>query len=523
MTHPDGRGRHLLVAELMGVLEAVTATRSRTAKIVAIAELLAVCVIDELPVLIGLLLGKPRQGRLGIGYRSLQSAMPEAAAEPSLALIDVDAAFTELSATVGTGSGSTTRRAQILGELLARATADEQELITRVIVGEVRTGALEGVVTDAVARAFEAPAAQVRRAAMLSGNLSVVAIAAAHGDSLDTIGLVPGVPVLPMLAASAPTAAAAVAQIGEAVVEYKLDGARLQVHRVDGVVSAWTRSLADVTERVPELVELVSTFAGGDLILDGETLTLDESGAPRPFADTMSRFGARTAREATLQVQFFDVLHADGRDLIDAPLRERRAVLEQIAGAAVVRSVPTTDPEAAEQTFREAIAAGHEGVIVKAIDAPYAAGRRGSDWIKVKPVHTYDLVVLAAEWGYGRRSGWLSNLHLGARDPDGRFGEPGGFVMLGKTFKGLTDEILRWQTEYFPQIETRRTAGTVFVEPTTVVEIAIDGVQRSSRYPGGVALRFARVKRYRVGDDAKPAAEADTIDTLRALLPEPPD
>lgn len=519
MTSEQSPRAALLLADLVRVSDELSATRSRTAKIAALAVLLSRCPVEQIPILIGLLLGKPRQGRLGVGFRSLQTAMPPPADTASVTIAEVDAVFSALLATVGAGSGSTTRRAEVLGALLARATLPEQELITRVIVGEVRTGALEGVVTDAVAKSSGQPPALVRRAAMLSGDLGQVAAAAARGDRLEDVGLAPGVPVLPMLAASAPTAGAAVEQTGEASVEYKLDGARLQVHRVSGHVSAYTRSLAGVTGRVPELVELVAGFPGGDLILDGETLTLDESGSPRPFADTMSRFGARSAREAVLQVQFFDVLHAGGRDLIDEPLRERRRVLEQIAGDAVVRAVVTANPELAERTFQEAIAAGHEGVIVKAIGAPYAAGRRGSDWIKVKPVHTYDLVVLAAEWGYGRRSGWLSNLHLGARDPDGQFGDPGGFVMVGKTFKGLTDETLRWQTERFPEIETRRTAGTLFLQPTTVVEIAIDGVQRSPRYPGGVALRFARVKRYRVGDDAKPAAEADTIDALRALLP----
>jgi DNA ligase-1 len=274
-------------------------------------------------------------------------------------------------------------------------------------------------------------------------------------------------------------------------------------------------SRADITHRVPEVVDVVRAMPARDVILDGETLALDEDGAPRPFQETMSRFGADAAREAVLRPWFFDVLHVDGRDLLDEPLAVRRAELVRLAPDHIVPGEVTGDPEAAERFSREALAAGHEGIMVKAIGSAYAAGRRGSSWIKVKPVQTYDLVVLAAEWGNGRRQGWLSNLHLGAYDPEGEFGEPGGFVMVGKTFKGLTDEILRWQTEHFPTIEARRDAHAVYLEPVTVVEIAIDGVQRSTRYPGGIALRFARVKRYR--DDKRPG-EADTIQTLRALL-----
>jgi DNA ligase-1 len=298
-------------------------------------------------------------------------------------------------------------------------------------------------------------------------------------------------------------------------VEFKLDGARIQVHRAGDDVRVFTRSLAEVTQRVPEVVAVVQGMPVRDVILDGETLTLDEGGAPRPFQETMSRFGAEQARETVLRPWFFDVLHIDGRDLLDEPLAVRRAELARLAPDHVIPGEVTDDPEAAERISREALAEGHEGVVVKAIGSPYAAGRRGSSWIKVKPVHTYDLVVLAAEWGSGRRRGWLSNLHLGAYDPAGEFGEPGGFVMVGKTFKGLTDDLLRWQTEHFPTLEASRDAHTVYLEPVTVVEIAIDGVQRSPRYPGGIALRFARVKRYR--DDKRPD-DADTIQALRALL-----
>jgi DNA ligase-1 len=318
-----------------------------------------------------------------------------------------------------------------------------------------------------------------------------------------------------MLAASATSATAALATTGRASVEYKLDGARIQVHRLGDDVRVFTRNLADITHRVPEVVEVVRRLPVRDVILDGETLSLDEDGAPRPFQETMSRFGADSARETVLHPWFFDVLHVDGRDLLDEPLATRLAELERVAGAHRIPGEVTDDPDVAERVARDALAAGQEGVVVKAIDSVYAAGRRGSSWIKVKPVHTYDLVVLACEWGSGRRTGQLSNLHLGALDPVGEYGEPGGFVMVGKTFKGLTDQLLRWQTEYFPQIEVRRTTNTVWVTPTTVVEIAIDGVQRSTRYPGGIALRFARVKRYR---HDKTSGEADTIQTLRGLL-----
>lgn len=352
---------------------------------------------------------------------------------------------------------------------------------------------------------------------MLSGDPGETARLALTDEpgKLDAVGLIVGRPVLPMLAASAPTAAEALATTGTASIEHKLDGARIQAHRRGDEIRVYTRSLADITHRVPEVVEAVRRMPARDLILDGETLSLDEDGAPRPFQETMSRFGSETAGEAALHPWFFDILHLDGRDLLDEPLSTRLRELERVAGDRRIPGAVTDDPAVAERVSREALAAGQEGVVVKAIGSVYTAGRRGSDWIKVKPAHTYDLVVLACEWGSVRRQGLLSNIHLGALGPEGEFGEQGGFVMVGKTFKGLTDDLLRWQTRRFPEIEVRRTPGTLWVEPVTVVEIAIDGVQRSSRYPGGLALRFARVKRYR---DDKPAAEADTIGALRALL-----
>ena len=505
----------MLLTELVSTVDAVTATRSRLAKVDAIAGFLVRLPADEIVTAIGLLVGKPRQGRLGIAWRGLASLHVEPADVATLTIGDVDALFAGLAAT--SGEGSAKARTAALEKAMSAATAREQALLVRVLLGEVRTGALEGVVTDAIAKAAARPAEAVRRAAMLSGDLGATAVLALTGTEteLASVGLVVGRPVTPMLAASAPSVAEALATTGEASVEYKLDGARIQVHRSGDDVRVFTRSLADVTSRLPEVVDQVRALPVSDIILDGETLTLGEDGAPRPFQETMSRFGADAARETVLSPWFFDVLHVDGRDLLDEPLRERRAQLEHIAPHLAIPGIVTDDAGAAERLSDEAIAKGHEGVVVKAIDSPYAAGRRGSSWIKVKPVHTYDLVVLACEWGSGRRRGWLSNLHLGALDVAGDFGEPGGFVMVGKTFKGLTDEILTWQTERFQQIEVRRTAGTVWVAPVTVVEVAIDGVQASPRYPGGIALRFARVKRYR---EDKPPEQADTIQTLRSTL-----
>lgn len=504
-----------MLSEVVSTAEEVSATASRLTKIDALARLLARSAPDELPAVMGLLLAAPRQGRLGVGWRGLAAIEITHAGEATLAVSDVDAALTALAAT--SGSGSAAARTGILGELGSRATAAEWDFLVRAMLGELRTGALSGVLLDAVAKASDRPLSLVRRAAMLSGDLGETARVALteDADALDTIGLEVGRPVLPMLASTAATPSAALEITGTASVEYKLDGARIQVHRHGDDVGVYTRSLADITHRVPELVEIVRALPVDDVILDGETLSLDEDGGPRPFQETMSRFGADASRELVLRPWFFDVLHVDGRDLIDEPLSVRLAELERVAGDWRMPGIVTGDPDAAEQLSREALAAGHEGVVVKGLDAPYAAGRRGKSWVKVKPVLTFDLVVLGAEWGSGRRRGWLSNLHLGARDPDGEFGDPGGFVMVGKTFKGLTDELLRWQTEEFPEHETHRTASTVFLRPDVVVEIAIDGVQRSPRYPGGIALRFARVKGYR--PDKSPA-EADTIQTLRSLL-----
>ncbi|KQR49325.1 DNA ligase [Microbacterium sp. Leaf161] len=504
----------MMLSELVSTADTVTATSSRLAKIEALSQLLARADRDEIPVVVGILLANPRQGRLGVGWRGVAALDASHAETPTLSIGDVDEGFEALAGT--SGSGSAAARTATLASLAARATAHEWDLLSRAMLGELRTGALGGVLLDAIARASGREPATVRRAAMLSGDLGETALLALTGTEaeLDAVSLVVGRPVLPMLASTAATPTAALEVTGRASVEYKLDGARIQVHRSGDDVSVYTRSLADITHRVPEIVEIVRGLPAHDLILDGETLSLDEDGGPRPFQETMSRFGADVSRELVLRPWFFDLLHVDGRDLLDEPLSTRLTELEKAVGEWRMPGIVTDDPAAAEQLSREALAAWHEGVVVKGVDAPYAAGRRGKSWVKVKPVLTYDLVVLAAEWGSGRRQGWLSNLHLGALDPSGEFGEPGGLVMVGKTFKGLTDDLLRWQTENFPPLETRRTQSTVFLRPEFVVEIAIDGVQRSPRYPGGIALRFARVKAYRPD---KSVADADTIQTLRSL------
>lgn len=505
-----------LLARVAETVEQVAAVPARTDKVARLGGLLGELVAAEVEPVIGMLTAAPRQGRTGVGWRTLADLHVAPAAVASLTVAEVDDTIEALTRCVGPQSGA--QRAELLRSLWARATEAEQRLLAAVLLGEVRMGALAALVTDAVAAASGRPVGQVRRAVMLSGSLGATAALALGGGDLSTVGLTVGTPVLPMLAAPAAGVAEALTVTGPASVETKLDGARIQVHRLGGPgapVRVYSRSLADISERVPEIVSVTAEFPGGAMILDGETLALHEDGSPRPFQETMSSFGASSPRAQALRPWYFDVLHADGRDLLDEPLRERRRVLRELVGEFAVPALETADPIAAEEFSRRALAAGHEGVVVKSLEARYAAGRRGKHWLKVKPVLTYDLVVLAAEWGSGRRTGWLSNLHLGARDPAVPIGAPGAFVMVGKTFKGLTDELLRWQTARFAELETRRSAATVFLRPELVVEIAVDGVQRSSRYPGGVALRFARVKRYR--DDKLPQ-DADSIDALRQLL-----
>lgn len=500
------------LADVVATSAAVGATRARTAKIAALAELLRAMAPEEIEAATAWLAGEPRQRRVGTGWRTLSGLDAPPAAESSLEVAALDATLEELVAT--TGAGSTARRGALLAELFGAATAAEQAFLRRLLTGELRQGALEGVMLEAVAAAAGIPAPTVRRAFMLSGRLHETARLALTGGAaaLEAVTLQVGVPVRPMLASPAESLDTALAELGtEIAVEYKLDGARIQVHKQGQEVRIWTRTLREVTDRVPELVELVRGLPGRELVLDGETLALHDDGRPRPFQETASRFGAST-HELLLRPWFFDCLHLDGRDLLDEPLAVR---LEALAAGVGEHRIPGTvrpSAAAAAAVLERALAAGHEGVMVKALDSPYAAGRRGKAWQKVKPVHTLDLVVLGAEWGYGRRTGSLSNIHLGARDPDG-----GAPVMVGKTFKGMTDELLAWQTTTFPRYATTTTEHVVMLRPELVVEIELDGAQRSPRYPGGVALRFARVVRYRPD---KTPEEADTIDSVRALLRE---
>jgi len=502
----------VLLADVVAASRDVAATSARSAKVARLAELLRAGGAEQAPVLVPWLAGEPRQRRTGIGWATLRDT-PPSADEPSLHVAEVDDAL-ETAAGLA-GPGSTTSRRELVHGLLGRATADEQQFLRSLLSGELRQGALAGVMLDAVARAAEVPLGAVRRAAMLCGAAAPVAVAAMTSGTagLAEFGLQVGRPLQPMLASTAASVAEALEKLGEASVEWKLDGIRVQVHRSGSDVGVFTRSLDDITGRVPELVAAAQALPVSTFVLDGEAIALRADGRPRPFQET----GARTATlsgsvPVGLSWFVFDALHLGGADLLDLPYAQRhRALAESLPEPLRVPRIVTSSADEAEAFFRSTVAQGHEGVVAKSLEAPYDAGRRGASWLKVKPVHTLDLVVLAAEWGHGRRRGWLSNLHLGARDP-----LTGTFVMLGKTFKGLTDELLRWQTERFLELETSRNEWQVFVHPTLVVEIAFDGVQSSPRYPGGVALRFARVLRYR--DDKRPD-EADTIDTVRAFLP----
>lgn len=501
-------------ARIVEVSAEVGATRSRTAKTATLRELLDDAAPEEIPTVVAWLSGAIPQGRLGIGWRSLSTLDIPPAAEPALEVSDVDALFTRLAS--ASGPGSAAERGQALRTLMSSATEPEHRFLVALLTGELRQGALAGVMVEAIIAASGQPAALVRRAHMLTGSLSETAILAISGgaDALAAVRLQVGRAVAPMLATPAESLEAAYDLLGpDLVVDYKLDGARIQVHRDGDEVAVFTRTLRDVTAQVPDIVEVIRGLDCRTVILDGETLTLHDDGRPRPFQETMSRFGSMAddvGEPRLLQPFFFDCLHLDGVDLIDAPLEDRLAALDGVAPGLRIPSVVRPSLDEARAQSDSAMTAGHEGVMIKSLGDVYAAGRRGKAWQKVKPVHTFDLVVLAAEWGSGRRTGMLSNLHLGARDPDG--GPP---IMVGKTFKGLTDELLRWQTEEFPRHETHRDGHVVFLRPEIVVEIELDGVQRSSRYPGGIALRFARVERYRPD---KTAAQADSIDALRELL-----
>ena len=497
-----------LFADVVASSSDVAGTSSRSRKMATLAGLLGRLDPDEVAVVVGILSGVPRQGRFGVGWSIAYGVERDAAAEPSLTVGDVDRALTAIQGL--TGDGSAGARRESLGELFGRATAPESDFMRRLFTGELRQGALAGLMLDAIALAAEVPAAIVRRAWMLSGDLpGTAATAMTLGKSgLSEVGLQIFRPVMPMLASAAKGVEDAMEGFGRASVEWKLDGIRIQIHRLGDEVRIYTRGLNEITPALGGIADVVRRLPVSQMVLDGEALWMTDGG-PAAFQDTASMIDAGAPPEG-VETFLFDVLHIDGEDLLDTPLEERAARLEAIAPHLKIPSVMTADPEHAQRVLEEALRAGHEGVVVKDVSSLYAAGRRGKSWRKVKPVRTYDLVVLGAEWGHGRRQGWLSNLNLGARDPD-----TGEFVMVGKCFKGLTDELLRRQTEDLLELEIQRRGITVFVRPELVVEIAIDGVQASTRYAGGVALRFARVKRYRPD---KGAGDADTIDTLRDLL-----
>ncbi|MGZ4178954.1 MAG: ATP-dependent DNA ligase [Solirubrobacteraceae bacterium] len=497
-----------LFADVVSASAAVTATSSRSAKVAILADLLRTLDAAEVPVCVGFLSGVPRQGRVGIGYSTIRGITPSPAGEATLTVADVDEAISQVQGE--TGSGSATRRRELLEGLLHRATEPEATFLVGLLTGGLRQGALAGLMADAVAKAAGVRGEIARRALMLSGDLTDMAhIAITGGEAgLRAVGFEIFRPILPMLASTGANVAEALDGFQRASVEFKLDGIRIQIHRRGDEVRIYTRNLNEITGTLPGIVDAVLQLPVNQVVLDGEAIWMDAEG-PAPFQYTVSQIDSGAPPEGIVTF-LFDVLHIDGEDLLDTPLRERAARLEQIAPVRKIPGIFTDDPAAAQQVLDDAIAAGHEGVVVKDAASTYAAGRRGKAWRKVKPVRTYDLVVLGAEWGHGRRQGWLSNLHLGARDP-----ESGAFVMVGKTFKGLTDELLRWQTDALLARETERRGIAVMVRPELVVEIALDGVQSSTRYPGGIALRFARVKRYRPDKDA---IQADVIGDLRALL-----
>jgi len=503
----------VLLAKLVETWAAVAATPARRGKVDLLAARLRELAPGERLAGVAFLTGVLRQRQIGVGWAAVR-AMPPPAAAATLSVAGVDSAFAEIGATAGAGSQA--HRRDLLMGLFGAATEPEQRFLSQLLVGELRQGAAAGVMADSVARAADVPLAAIRRALLFGGDLRAVAVAALDDGAAGLAGfrLRVGRPLAPMLAGTAPDVATALVSAGPAAVDTKLDGVRIQVHRSGADVAVFTRSLDEITARVPEVVDAALGIDASEFVLDGEAIALRVDGRPQPFQVTSSRLGSRTdiavLRDRTpLTPVFFDLLHLDGADLVDEPLRSRLDALTGAAAAAfVVDRVVAPGADDAAAFVARSLAAGHEGVVVKSLDSPYAAGRRGGGWLKVKPSHTLDLVVLAAEWGHGRRRGYLSNLHLGAREVTG------GFVMLGKTFKGLTDEMLGWQTERLQELAVDRGEWVVTVRPELVVEVAFDGVQASTRYPGGVALRFARVKGYR--NDKSPA-DADTIDAVRAL------
>jgi DNA ligase 1 len=506
-----------LLVTLVGASQRVSANSARSTKIRELASYLKSLAADEIGIAVHYLSGEIPQGRIGIGYSTLRAAASTPPAETgTLTLTELDHALTALAAV--RGSGSTGRRAEALRDLFSRATRDEQEFLLHLLVGELRQGALAGVMVDAVAAASEVPVAQVRRAAMYSKSLGAVAnVALLEGaPALERFQLEMFAPILPMLAQTAADVGEALTELGgEVELEWKMDGARIQAHKVGDEVRLYTRSLNDVTVAVPEIVESVRGLSEHTLVLDGEAIAFDRSGRPHPFQVTMRRFGRKLNVEALrgelpMRAFFFDCLRVGEQSIADLSARERFAALVRAVPPQMLVPRLVTSSEAEANAFYDAaLAAGHEGVMAKSLDTPYEAGNRGAGWLKIKRAHTLDLVVLAAEWGHGRRTGKLSNLHLGALDP-----ATGNYVMLGKTFKGLTDAMLEWQTREFLARETHRDQWTVYVRPELVVEIAFSDLQASTRYPGGLALRLARVKRYR---DDKRLDDADNMDSVRRI------
>jgi len=504
----------MLLASVVETSRRVTDTSKRLEKVALLGALLRQLRPEEIEIIVQFLAGQTRQGRIGIGYAALRDARQSPALNPSLEVLEVDRilqSITEVS-----GSGSQQRRLELLETMFARATEAEQQFLTALLMGELRQGALEGIMLEAVAKASGISSERVRRAAMMAGDIARVARAAIEqGDAgLSQYDIQVFRPIQPMLAQSADDIPEALASIGEAALEYKMDGARVQIHKSGGDVVVYSRNLKDVTRAVPEVVELVRTLPVKDLILDGEVISLQPDGRPQPFQVTMRRFGRklgvdRMRHELPMTPFWFDLLYLNGDPLLDQNQSRRFGALSELAPDSLIPHMVTGDALAGAEFLEQALARGHEGIMAKAISAKYAAGARGQSWVKVKRARTLDLVILAAEWGHGRRKGWLSNLHLGARDA-----EKGGFAMLGKTFKGLTDEMLQWQTQELLKLEIGRDSYTVHVEPKLVVEIAFNEIQVSPRYASGLALRFARVKRYRTD---KTAAEADTFETVRQL------
>jgi DNA ligase-1 len=504
------------LTDIVAASRDVAATRSRTKKIARFAEVLGRLTLEELPPALGFLCGELQQGRLGLGHRALRSVQAEPdPAGAAVSVLELDAVFRALEALSGKGVAS--ERERLLSALFARLTAEERDFVVRLILGELRQGALESVVLDAVALAASVSPAGIRKAMLFAGNTADVALSAFRGGEaeLASFSIQLFRPLRPMLAQSAKDAAEAFTRTAPCVFEHKLDGARVQLHRQGERVAIFSRYGNELTAALPEIVELARSFTAESLVLDGEVIALRPDGRPQPFQVTMQRVGRKlgvaTARaELPLRAFFFDCLYKDGQVLVEQPNRERwQALCAAVPEASRFTRVTVSSPAEGQAVLSAALAAGNEGVVVKALASTYDAGRRGAGWVKVKPAPTLDLVVLAAEWGSGRRKGLLSNLHLGARDPDS-----GQFVMLGKTFKGLTDAMLAWQTQKLQELATERGDWVVHVRPELVVEIAFDGLQKSSTYPGGLALRFARVKRYR---EDKPASSADSIGFVRQL------